>query len=128
VLILLISSHQMWTTTCLFDSFLQNRFMFDVLFTFRGFKSKLQLKISSNGFLVWIPWHSYEWIINNLPWLPCFKWKNIYIYLMLTIFLCNLMPFLVRWIVLHPLWYLLYITFLVKSGSPLVCFHLNITC
>jgi hypothetical protein len=88
---------------CPFDSLLQNWFMFDVLFIFKGPKSKFHFQISSDGFFVWIPWHSYEWKINNLPWLPCFKWQNIYIYLILTIFLCGPTPFLACWIVIAPI-------------------------
>jgi len=54
-----------------FDSPLQNRLLSNVfLFTFRSPRSKLKLKISSSGFFIWIPWHSYEWKSNNLPWLP----------------------------------------------------------
>ncbi len=33
-----------------------------------------------------------------------FKWKNINIYLILTVFLCSLTPFLVHWIVIAPKW------------------------
>jgi hypothetical protein len=32
-----------------------------------------------------------------------FKWKNINIYEILNVFLCNLMPFLIPWIVIAPL-------------------------
>ncbi len=54
-----------------FDSPLQNWLQFDAIgVNFRGLESKLKLTISSNGFLVWISWHSYEWKSNNLPWLP----------------------------------------------------------
>jgi hypothetical protein len=45
-----------------FDNPLQNELLFDMLlFTFRGLKLKFKLKILSNGFLIWIIWHSYEW-------------------------------------------------------------------
>jgi hypothetical protein len=37
-----------------FDSPLQNWLLYDMLFTFKGFKSKIKLKFLSNEFLVWI--------------------------------------------------------------------------
>jgi hypothetical protein len=90
-----------------FDSSLQIWLLFDVLLcTFRGPKSKLKLKISSNEFLIWISQHSYE---KTITCHDChgFKWQNINIYPLLTIFLCGLTPFLARCIVVapcHPNW------------------------
>jgi hypothetical protein len=86
-----------------FDSSLQNWLMSHVLMcTFKGPKSKLILKISSNRFLIWIHWHSYEWKNNEIT---ChdfhgFKWQNINNYPILIIFLFGQMPFLVCWIVI----------------------------
>jgi hypothetical protein len=77
-----------------FDSPLQNWFLSDALFIFKGPKSKFKVKISSNGFLVWIPWHSYEKKTKICHDCHGFKWQNINIYPILTIFLCSLTPFL----------------------------------
>jgi hypothetical protein len=58
------------------------------VFTFKGLESQLKFTISSNGFLVWIPWHSYEWKKKTCHVCHGFKWKNINIYPILTVFLC----------------------------------------
>jgi hypothetical protein len=71
-----------------------------LLFTFKGRKSKLKLKILSMDF-----WFEFLDIYMNEKVITChdfhgFTWKNINIYLILTIFLCGPMPFLVHWIMI----------------------------
>jgi hypothetical protein len=83
---------------CKIDFFLQ------IGVHFRGHKSKLKLKISSNGFLVWIPYHLYEWK-NEIKFHDChgFKWQNINIYPILSVFFYSLTLFLAHWIVITHL-------------------------
>jgi len=96
-------SHHVFYYMSPFDSPLQNWLLSNMLmFTFEGPKSKLKLKFSSNRFLVWILWHSYEWKAITCHDYHGFKWKNINIDPILTIFLCDWMSFLARWIVTIP--------------------------
>jgi hypothetical protein len=57
-----------------------------------------------HGFLVCIPWCSYEWKKKTCHDCHGFKWKNINIYSILIVFLCGSMPILARWIVIAPTW------------------------
>ncbi len=67
-----------------FYSPLQNWLMSNVVgVTFRGPKSKFKLKMSTNGFLVWIPWHSYDekqqivmisMVLNGKTWIFILFW------------------------------------------------------
>jgi len=69
--------------------------MFDVLlFTFKGPKSKFNLKFHQMNF-----WFGFFDIHMNEKVITChdchdFKWQNINIYPILIIFLCGLTPFL----------------------------------
>jgi hypothetical protein len=72
------------------------------VFTFKGPKSKLKLKFHQIDF-----WFEFFDIRMNEKTITChdyhgFKWQNINIYPILTIFLCNPMPFLAHWIVTTP--------------------------
>jgi hypothetical protein len=51
----------------------------------------------------------FEFLNNHMNWktiichdCPGFKWQNINIYQILTVFLCGLISFLARWIVIAP--------------------------
>jgi hypothetical protein len=74
-----------------------------LVFTFKSPKSKFKLKVSSNGFLVWIPWHSYEWKNNTCHDCHGFKWWNINIYPILIGFFAIWCLFWHVGLWLHPL-------------------------
>ncbi len=72
------------------------------VFTFKGLKLKLKLKFYQMDF--WFEFLNIHMNKNTIICHDChgFRWQNINIYPIFTIFLYNLMPILVCWIVIAP--------------------------
>ncbi len=60
----------------LWKSFVKMSFFNDNFFHFEKSLTKLKLKIGSNGFLIWVSWHSCVLKRNNVPWLPWFQMEK----------------------------------------------------
>jgi hypothetical protein len=77
----LLSSHTfyhqlIYIIWVLWKSFVKMSFFIDIIFHFQRSLTKQKLKIGSNGFLIWVSWHSCVWKKNNVPWLPWFQMEN----------------------------------------------------
>jgi hypothetical protein len=56
----------------LWKSFVKMSIFNDIIFHFQSSLTKPKFKIGSNGFLIWVSWHSCVLKRNNVPWLPWF--------------------------------------------------------
>jgi len=69
----------------LWKSFVEITFFNNIKVHFQKSLTKPKLKIGSNGFLIWVSWHSCL-KKNNVSWLPWFE-MAIYIYIYIFIFI-----------------------------------------